>query len=199
MDELQELREQMAALKEKLNKQQIVTEQNLRQLIRKKIQNWRVFFIVWTILMPLFIYGEYMYYDSWFRTIAWGMFFVIWLCTNLYTFLSLNNKNIMSGNVTELLSKMQRLKRIEKGPMVLLGFVFFMVLSMGEDFVELRQKYPFGKYHLLLLAVGLGFVVLFWVAWKFIIQKRPSQWDEYIRQLEEISKSEQGDEEKIEM
>ena len=143
MDELQELREQMAALKEKLNKQQIVTEQNLRQLIRKKIQNWRVFFIVWTILMPLFIYGEYMYYDSWLRTIAWGMFFVIWLCTNLYTFLSLNNKNIMSGNVTELLSKMQRLKRIEKGPMVLLGFVFFIVVIMGEDFVELCQKYPF--------------------------------------------------------
>ena len=34
MDELQEMREQLAALKEKLNKQEIVNEKNLRKLKR---------------------------------------------------------------------------------------------------------------------------------------------------------------------
>ena len=36
MDELQEMREQMAALKEKLNKQEIVNEKNLRKLMFRK-------------------------------------------------------------------------------------------------------------------------------------------------------------------
>ena len=34
MDELQEMREQMAALKEKLNKQEIINEKNLRKLMQ---------------------------------------------------------------------------------------------------------------------------------------------------------------------
>ena len=36
MDELQEMREQLAALKEKLNKQEIVNEKNLRKLMFRK-------------------------------------------------------------------------------------------------------------------------------------------------------------------
>ena len=36
MDELQEMREQMAALKEKLNKQEIVNEKNLRPWSRSR-------------------------------------------------------------------------------------------------------------------------------------------------------------------
>ena len=43
MDELQEMREQMAALKEKLNKQEIVNEKNLRKLMFRKALRFKVF------------------------------------------------------------------------------------------------------------------------------------------------------------
>ena len=38
MDELQEMREQMAALKEKLSKQEIVSEQLMLQIVSKKLK-----------------------------------------------------------------------------------------------------------------------------------------------------------------
>jgi hypothetical protein len=43
MDELQEMREQMAALKEKLSKQEIINEKNLRKLMFRKALRFKVF------------------------------------------------------------------------------------------------------------------------------------------------------------
>jgi hypothetical protein len=105
----------------------------------------------------------------------------------------------MSGNTRDLLSKLQRLKRLEKGPFVLFGYSFLIIVIWGDGFIDICQMdVPFGKYHLLFIAVGLILFGFNWLIWKFIIQKLPSQWDEYIRQLEEITKDTGNEEAKEE-
>jgi hypothetical protein len=47
----------------------------------------------------------------------------------------------------------------------------------------------------LLIAVGLIFVIIYALSHKFIYLKRPSQWDEYIRQLEEIAELDEENQE----
>ena len=51
MDELQEMREQMASLKEKLNRQEIVNEKNLRKLMFRKALRFKVFMWVGILLL----------------------------------------------------------------------------------------------------------------------------------------------------
>ena len=51
MDELQEMREQLAALKEKLNKQEIGNEKNLRKLMFRKALRFKVFMWVGILLI----------------------------------------------------------------------------------------------------------------------------------------------------
>ena len=51
MDELQEMREQMAALKEKLNKQEIINEKNLRKLMFRKALRFKVFMWIGILLI----------------------------------------------------------------------------------------------------------------------------------------------------
>ena len=199
MDELQEIREQMAALKEKLNKQEIITEQNLSHVIKQKVKGMRAYFVLLIFLIPLFICYEQIHDNNLYRTITWGIFFLVCMCTRLYNLLSLSNNKIMSGNTRDLLSKLQRLKRLEKGPFVLFGYSFLIIVIWGDGFIDICQMdVPFGKYHLLFIAVGLILFGFNWLIWKFIIQKLPSQWDEYIRQLEEITKDTGNEEAKEE-
>ena len=50
MDELQEMREQLAALKEKLNKQEIINEKNLRKLMFRKALRFKIFMWIGILL-----------------------------------------------------------------------------------------------------------------------------------------------------
>ena len=63
MDELQEMREQMAALKEKLNKQEIVTEKLLKETIvgkMKRAKVWVLISVVILIICDISIVGLYL-------------------------------------------------------------------------------------------------------------------------------------------
>jgi hypothetical protein len=52
----------------------------------------------------------------------------------------------------------------------------------------------FGPKALSFLAVFLGSFLFAWLLWKFVLQRQPSQWDEYIRQIEEITDDEEENE-----
>ena len=67
MDELQEMREQMAALKEKLNKQEIINEKNLRKLMFRKALRFKIFMWIGILLMATPTVALWIMNFAWFE------------------------------------------------------------------------------------------------------------------------------------
>ena len=189
MDELQEMREQMAALKEKLNKQEIITEDNWRKLVNQKIHRWKVNVILSFLAYPALILLSY-YSDSGtiFGPIAWAIVGFAVIFSSIQSMLLLKKQDIMSGNLKDVLPRLHQIRKRERGSLSHLLVLAIPIIFFGDGFSELYQTgRPFGKMHLLFIAVGLAFTALYWLYYKFITLKQPSQWDEYIRQLKELS------------
>ena len=201
MDELQEMREQMAALKEKLNKQEIITEQNLRHVISKQLHTWRNIALLALLGYLALVLFEYYFANDGrlFRPIAWAVYGTIMIIYAIQSMLLLNKKDIMSGNLRDVLYKLRQMRKREKGILTYLSATVVPIIFFSDGLIKICQTgKAFGKYHLLYIAIGLAFVMLGVLANKFIIQKLPSQWDEYIRQLEEITKDTGNEEAKEE-
>ena len=199
MDELQEMREQMAALKEKLDKQEIVSENNLRKLLGEKIKSWRNLLAIGIIFVVLI-------------TIAIGVFDEIdfvWYGVLIYAIISyifefrklryLREKDIMSGDLKSVLSRLRHLRKSEKGPWIFRGMGILFILYFADYIIKrFQMKAGFCKWDLLVIFVLCFFSLLDYLFWKFYHQKQPSQWDEYIRQLEEIPELDEEKEEERE-
>ena len=67
MDELQEMREQLAALKEKLNKQEIINEKNLRKLMFRKALRFKIFMWIGILLMATPTVALWIMNFAWFE------------------------------------------------------------------------------------------------------------------------------------
>ena len=78
MDELQEMREQLAALKEKLNKQEIVNEKNLRKLMFRKALRFKVFMSVGILLLATPTVALWIMNFTWFEGTLTTDFQLIW-------------------------------------------------------------------------------------------------------------------------
>ena len=116
MDELQEMREQMAALKEKLNKQEIITEDNWRKLVNQKIHRWKVNVILSFLAYPALILLSY-YSDSGtiFGPIAWAIVGFAVIFSSIQSMLLLKKQDIMSGNLKDVLPRLHQIRKRERG------------------------------------------------------------------------------------
>lgn len=189
MDELQEMRDQMALLKEKLDKQKIITEQNWRKVVNQKIHRWKVNVILSFLAVPALVLFTY-YYDSgtMFQPIAWAIIGAAIIFFNIQSMLLLKRQDIMSGNLREVLPKLHQIRKRERGALSYFFAAALPIIIFGDGLIKICQKgHPFGKWHLLFIVIGLIFTALYLLGHKFINLKLPSQWDEYIRQLEELS------------
>ena len=129
MDELQEMREQMAALKEKLNKQEVVNDRLIRDVLSQKMKTinkngWL------SSLSGLFVitFGNYLFYQmglsTWFLL---GTTVMMIFCAAV-TWIShswVNSNEIANGDLLRVVKQAQRLQRVYKNwkyialPMVL--------------------------------------------------------------------------------
>ena len=192
MDELQEMREQMAALKEKLNKQEIVNENNLRKLLGDKVRSWRNVHIGQMIFVGL-VCIAISWYDDW--DFVWSglcVYFLIGFIFRIIELCNLRPKNIISEDLKSVLLRLRRVRKREKGPWIFRGMVVLFILQFADYVIKrFQMKAGFCKWDLIILLV-IGFVSLMdYLFWKYCIQKQPSQWDEYIRQIEEMSESDE--------
>ena len=192
MDELQEMREQMAALKEKLNKQEIVNEKNLCAMLKEKVNNWRAFMIIGMILTPFLILSMFFLdtytHSTHIGTIGYSVLLLVSFAVALKSIHSLKKKDVMAGKLKDVLPVLYQLRKREKGPAWLIGIGCFIAIGALEFIVTLYKKgREFGPKAFLFLAVFLGLFIFAWLYWKFVLQRQPSQWDEYIRQIEEIT------------
>jgi uncharacterized membrane protein len=118
MDELQEMREQMAALKEKLNKQEVVNERLIRDVLSQKMKvinknGWI------SGICGLFVitFGNYLFYQmglsTWFLL---GTTVMMIFCAAV-TWIShswVNSNEIANGDLLRVVKQAQRLQRVYK-------------------------------------------------------------------------------------
>ena len=106
MDELQEMREQMAALKEKLNKQEIINEKNLRKLMFRKALRFKIFMWIGILLIATPTVALWIMNFAWFDgthtdfQLIWGTITTAIMLAMLIIGTSIIKiKDIRSGNL----------------------------------------------------------------------------------------------------
>jgi hypothetical protein len=118
MDELQEMREQLAALKEKLNKQEVVNDRLIRDVLSQKMKvinknGWI------SGICGLFVitFGNYLFYQmglsTWFLL---GTTVMMIFCAAV-TWIShswVNSNEIANGDLLRVVKQAQRLQRVYK-------------------------------------------------------------------------------------
>ena len=192
MDELQEMREQLAALKEKLNKQEIVTEKLLKETIVGKMKRAKVWVLISVVILiivgAIFLLLDYI----WFENKAFSTSTLVFVLSGLPTiilgivqFFKLKPKKIATATLGEVASQLQRTKEFEYG-----NFTFWMAtIPSVIVLVYFVMVYVQSKSNLLLLCLGAYILLVIWGYGMRTKQKKSkrSAWDEYIRQIEEMS------------
>ena len=197
MDELQEMREQMAALKEKLNKQEIVNEKNLR-LIKWLV--WKVRIPAWFIIVlfgGLLIALVYLTFsmEASKEEILSSIYLIVVVAgvaanTVIPAFL-LKMKDVRSGNMLKVAEQFKKVKNY------VLNVMFKVIGTLAALLILYLVLFYMDKEPLLakigIISMLITMVPLYWLpSWqsyqKMIVKNwLPKEWEEYIRQAEEIS------------
>ena len=192
MDELQEMREQLAALKEKLNKQEIISEKLLKETIARKMKRAKVWVLVSVIMLIILTAMMLSLNYIWFENKAFSPTSIVFALVALPTIIlgvvqlfKLKPKKIATATLGEVASQLQRTKEFEQG-----NFTFWMAgipsIIVSIYFIMI---YVHSKSNVILLCV-VAYILL--AIWSYVTgeKKRKSKrsaWDEYIRQIEEMS------------
>ena len=208
MDELQEMREQLAALKEKLNKQEIVNEKNLRKLMFRKALRFKVFVWVGILLIATPTIALWIMNFAWFDgthtdfQLIWGTITTAIILTMLIIGTSIIKlRDIRSGNlqtVKEQIRKMSTPLVEKKYRIVYRVFsIMVIVLLLVDNYNNGRFEFELYEKVFFVLLLVLTLLNLFfpewqrrfgeWIAKRMGIKKRPTEWEEYINQIEEMS------------
>ena len=210
MDELQEMREQMAALKEKLNKQEIINEKNLRKLLLRKVLLFKIFMWIGILLIATPTVALWIMNFAWFDgthtdfELIWGTIAIgIMLTLMIIGISTVKIKDVRSGSlktVKEQISSMNSPRSLTKHRKAWIIFsimvlVWFFVRGFEFDLLDI----VFFTLILLFTILDIfipGWTLKFgeWIRIKTGIKKPTTEWDEYIRQIEEMTKD---DEEEI--
>ena len=211
MDELQEMREQMAALKEKLNKQEIINEKNLRKLMFRKMLRYKVFMWVGILLIATPIVTLWIMNFVWFDgthidlELILGTITMAMLLTMLIIGTStIKLRDIRSGSLQTVKEQMRKMNRpineefkIVYRVFILLVIAQFLVNRYDNGIFEftMLDKVLFAC---LILVALLDFCFSKWRVkcgeWfgkKIGIKKRTTEWDEYVRQIEEMTEDDE--------
>ena len=208
MDELQEMREQMAALKEKLNKQEIVNEKNLRKLMFRKALRFKVFMWVGILLIATPTIALWIMNFAWFEgthtdfQLIWGTITTAIMLAMLIIGTSIVKiKDIRSGNLQTVKEQIRKMSTplVEKKYRIVYGVfsIMVIVLLLVDNYNNGRFEFELYEKVFFVLLLVLTLLNLFfpewqrrfgeWIAKKMGIKKRPTEWEEYIRQIEEMS------------
>jgi hypothetical protein len=208
MDELQEMREQLAALKEKLNKQEIVNEKNLRKLMFRKALRFKVFMWVGFLLIATPTVALWIMNFAWFEgthtdfQLILGTIATAIMLTMLIIGTSIIKiKDIRSGNLQTVKEQIRKMNTpvVEKRYRIVWNVfsIMVIVLLLEDNYNNGRFEFElYEKVIFVLLLVLTLLNLLFpewqrklgeWIAKRMGIKKRPTEWDEYIRQIEEMS------------
>ena len=208
MDELQEMREQLAALKEKLNKQEIVNEKNLRKLMFRKALRFKVFMWVGILLIATPTVALWIMNFAWFDgthtdfELIWGTITTAIMLTMLIIGISIIKlRDIRSGNLQTVKEQIRKMNTpmVERKYRIVYGVfcIMVIVLLLVDNYNNGRFEFDLYEKVIFVLLLVLTLLNLFfpgwqrrfgeWIAKRMGIKKRPTEWEEYLRQIEEMS------------
>ena len=208
MDELQEMREQMAALKEKLNKQEIINEKNLRKLMFRKALRFKIFMWIGILLMATPTVALWIMNFAWFEgthtdfELIWETITTSIMLTMLIIGTSIIKlRDIRSGNLQTVKEQIRKMSTplVEKKYRIVYGVfcIMVIVLLLVDNYNNGRFEFELYEKVVFVLLLVLTLLNLFlpgwqrrfgeWIAKRMRIKKRTTEWDEYIRQIEEMS------------
>ena len=195
MDELQEMREQMAALKEKLNKQEIVNERLMRDVLTKKqrkdiIASWALLIflgstivLIWTMKLRV----PEIDVDWWqigYLTIA----SVLVLVSVITPVFMIKMKDIRSGQLLDVAKQMKRSHAYINGQGHKL-WILIMILGLVFDFTP--STFHGGKVDW--VGVCMSIVCLLTIFIIGIVRRSRgksfyrNRWEKELEQIEEMS------------
>ena len=208
MDELQEMREQMVALKEKLNKQEIVNEKNLRKLMFRKALRFKIFMWIGILLIATPTIALWIMNFAWFEgthtdfQLIWGTITTAIMLAMLIIGTSIIKvKDIRSGNLQTVKEQIRKMSTplVEKKYRIVYGVfsIMVIVLLLVDNYNNGRFEFELYEKVIFVLLLVLTLLNLFfpewqrrfgeWIAKRMGIKKRPTEWEEYINQIEEMS------------
>ncbi|MBO5362533.1 MAG: hypothetical protein J6A35_06225 [Paludibacteraceae bacterium] len=208
MDELQEMREQLAALKEKLNKQEIINEKNLRKLMFRKALRFKIFMWIGILLIATPTVALWIMNFAWFEgthtdfQLIWGTIATAIMLTMLIIGTSIINiKDIRSGNLQTVKEQIRKMSTpmVERRYRIVYGVfcIMVIVLLLVDNYSNGRFDFDVHEKVVFVLLLVLTLLNLFFPEWqrklgewmnkKIGRKKRTTEWDEYIRQIEEMS------------
>ena len=177
MDELQEMREQMAALKEKLNKQEIINEKNLRRLMLRKVLGFKIFMWIGILLIATPTVALWIMNFAWFDgthtdfELIWGTITTALMLALLIIGTSIIKiKDIRSGSlqtVKEQIRKMSTPLVYRKSRIV--GGVFgimVIVLLLVDNYNNGRFEFDLFEKVIFVLLLALTLLDLFFPEWQ---------------------------------
>ena len=208
MDELQEMREQMAALKEKLNRQEIVNEKNLRKLMFRKALRFKVFMWVGILLIATPTVALWIMNFAWFDgthtdfELIWETITTAIILTMLIIGTSIIKlRDIRYGNLQTVKEQIRKMSTplVERKYRIVSNVFSIMVIVLLLSYRYDNGRFEFELYEtvLFVLLLVLTLLNLFFPEWQRKLgewinkktgrKKRTTEWEEYIRQIEEMS------------
>ena len=208
MDELQEMREQMAVLKEKLNKQEIVNEKNLQKLMFRKALGFKIFMWIGILLIATPTVALWIMNFAWFEgthtdfQLIWGTITTAIMLTMLIIGTSIIKiKDIRSGNLQTVKEQIRKMSTplVERNYRIVYGVfsIMVIVLLLVDNYNNGRFEFELYEKVIFVLLLMLTLLNLFfpewqrklgeWIAKRMGIKKRPTEWEEYLNQIEEMS------------
>ena len=208
MDELQEMREQLAALKEKLNRQEIINEKNLRKLMFRKTLRFKVFMWVVILFIASLTVALWIMNFAWFDGTHTDFQLILETITTaiMLTMLIIGTsiikiKDIRSGNLQTVKEQIRKMTTpmVEKKYRIVYGVfcIMVIVLLLVDNYSNGRFEFAVHEKVVFVLLLVLTLLNLFFPQWqrklgewmnkKIGRKKRTTEWDEYIHQIEEMS------------
>lgn len=208
MDKLQEMREQLAALKEKLNKQEIINEKNLRKLMFRKALRFKIFMWVGILLIATPTVALWIMNFAWFEgthtdfELIWGTIATAIMLTMLIIGTSIIKlRDIRSGNLQTVKEQIRKMNTpmVERKYRIVWNVFSIMVIVLLLSYRYDNGRFEFELYEtvLFVLLLVLTLLNLFFPEWqrklgewmnkKIGRKKRTTEWEEYINQIEEMS------------
>ena len=208
MDELQEMREQLAALKEKLNKQEIINEKNLRKLMFRKALRFKIFMWVGILLIATPTVALWIMNFAWFEgthtdfELIWETITTSIMLTMLIIGTSIIKlRDIRSGNLQTVKEQIRKMNTpmVERKYRIVWNVFSIMVIVLLLSYRYDNGRFEFELYEtvLVVLLLVLTLLNLFFPEWqrklgewmnkKIGRKKRTTEWEEYINQIEEMS------------
>ena len=142
--ELEQMREQLNLLKEKLEKETIINERLLRRTMKEKVSSLNRDAIIIAIIGLLgipyctFVFANLMNISWWFI----GVTDIFFLTAVIYTYIShkdIRAKELLDGNLIEVSRKIGRMRRMYANwlkfsiPFIIIWFTWFMFEALGRN------------------------------------------------------------------